>query len=199
MNKRKPMVRFPLIGFLLLLACALTLPGCALFGPSVEKAREIAELREAEAARAVEAYAQAAKDLEDVVAKYEAAVSSGDTTAAQALAVAVREAIARYQSAESVAKASKDLFNAAATDFKNAKSTSDYVGTVFGWIAAGIGGLFGAGGLFGRAKAREALGGVTNALEKVKNADGDVWPAAKADMQATLSTAALKLIEKVRP
>jgi len=198
MNKRKP-VRFPLIGFCLLLACALTLPGCALFGPSVEKAREIAQLREGEAAAAVEAYAKAAKDLEEVVAKYEAAVQSGDKSAAEALAVAVREAIARYQSAEKVAEASRNLFNAAADDFKKAQSTSDYVGTVFGWVLAGIGGLFGAGGLFGRAKAREALGGVTNALEKVKNADGDVWPAAKADMQATLSTAALKLIEKVRP
>jgi tetratricopeptide (TPR) repeat protein len=198
MSKRKP-IRFPLIGFLLLLACALALTGCALFGPSVEKAREIAALREGEAAAAVEAYAKAAKDLEDVVARYEAAVQAGDKSAAEALAVAVREAVARYQSAKDVAESSRNLFNAAAEDLKKAQSTSDYIGTVFGWVLAGIGGLFGAGGLFGRAKAKEALGGVTNALEKVKNADGDVWPAAKADMQATLSTGALRLIDKVRP
>lgn len=196
--KRNP-IRFPLIGFLLLLACALVLPGCALFGPSVEKAREIAELREAEAKTAIEAYAKAAKDLEDVVSKYQAAIQSGDKTTAEALLITVKEAVARYQSAKEVAESSKALFESAVGDFKKAESASDYIGTVLGWGAALLGGLFGAGGMLGRAKAREAVGGVTNALEKVKNADGDVWPAAKADMQANLSKGALKLIEQLRP
>jgi len=183
-----------------LLALLMLTSGCAsLFGPSMEKAREVAEAREADATKAVEAYAKAAKDLEDVVAKYEAAVASGDTTAAQALAVAVKEAIARHQSAKDVAEASRDLFKAAAEDFKNAKSSSDYVGTVFGWITAGLGALFGGGALVGRSRAREAVAGTTKALEKVKNDPGDAWPSAKADMQATLSTGALKVIEALRP
>ncbi len=188
-----------LIGFVVALACLVTLPGCSLLAPSVEKAREIAEMRQAEAGKAFEAYAKAAKDLEDVVSKYQAAVSAGDTTAAQALLLTVKEAVAKYESAKAVAESTKTLFESAVGDFKNAKSASDYIGTVLGWLGAGLGALFGAGGMLGKAKSNEALGGVSKALEKVKNADGDVWPQAKADMQATLSTGALKLIEKLRP
>lgn len=190
---------FFLMAFCLVLVLAFTLTGCGLFGPSVEKAREVAEKRQAEADAAVAAYTQAAKDLEDIVSKYEEAVKSGDQTQIEALGNAVKQAVARYESAKDVAASSKNLFDAAVQDFKDAESTSDYLGTVFGWITAGLGALFGGGAMIGRANAREAVAGVSGALEKVKNAEGDVWPAAKADMHATLSTGALKVIEKMRP
>lgn len=188
---------FWLLGFCMVLAFTLT--GCGLFGPSVEKAREVAAARQAEADAAVAAYTQAAKDLEDIVSKYEEAVKSGDQTQIEALGNAVKQAVARYESAKDVATSSKNLFDAAVQDFKDAESTSDYIGTVFGWITAGLGALFGGGAMIGRANAREAVAGVSGALEKVKNAEGDVWPAAKADMHATLSTGALKVIDKMRP
>lgn len=191
----------PVIGLMLCLCfAAFALTGCGLFGPSVQKAQEIAEQRQDEVNRAVAAFEKAEKDLADVVSKYEAAVSAGDTTAAQQLAIAVKEAIARYASAKEVVDSSKAVFEAAVQDFKNAKSASDYVGTVLGWLGM----LFGAGGI-GKAfmsgrklnSAREGLEGATNMVEKLKS--GHKWPEVLVSATAGLSEAAKKEIEHARP
>jgi len=187
---------FFLLGFCLVIA--LMLPGCGLLGPSVEKAREVAEARQEAADKAAADLLKAASDLEELVAAYEAAIADGDTTKAEAAKQAVMQAIARYESAKDVAASSRALFEAASEDFAKAESASDYVGTVFGWITAGLGALFGGGALVGRSRAREALAGTTAALEKTK-ADPTKWPDAKHDMQSSLSTGALKLIDKLRP
>lgn len=192
-------MRYALI--VMLVGVCVGLSGCAWLSPTVEKAEEVAAARQAEFDAAVTSYTKAADELKDIVAKYEAAVASGETSKAQALAEAMSKAAAKYESAKEVAQASKGLYEAAVTDFKNAKSSSDYVGTILGWVVGGLGSLFGGGALFGRAKAREALTGTTAALERVKAVPEAkaAWGDAKSTLLSTLSTGALKLIDHVRP
>lgn len=184
-----------------LLACLLCASGCGLF-PSVKKAQEVAEKREVEVAEAVEAYKRAGAELQDVVAKYKAAVTSGDTSTAAALLAAVQQATSKYELAGEVAKSSEKLYLSAVEDFKAAKSSSDYVGTIFGWLfTLGSGLVTGALGLRKGSKATEALTGVTGLVEKLRPADNTdpKWLAATSAMNTSLSTPAKKLIEAVRP
>lgn len=185
-----------LLGFCLVLV--LLAPGCALFGPSVQKAQEIAEKRQELLSRAAQNFEAAGKELETLINEYNTAKATGDTTAIEAIEQVLPGAVAKYKAAEDAFKSAQDVYAAAVQDFKDAKSTSDYLGTVFGWITAGLGAVFGGGAMLGRARAREAVEGVTAALEKTK-ADPSKWESAKSEMQAKLSTGALKVIDKLRP
>lgn len=192
----------PILLLTFALCAAFLLPGCAgLFGPSVEKAQEIAEARQDEFDKAVGNFLKAEKDLNEVAAQLDQAIRDNDATAIEKLRTAVQAASAKYESAKNAAKSAESLFNAAVQDFKDAKSASDYVGTVLGWLSMGLNAVLGtgaAGALVGRARAREAVKGVTGALEKTK-ADPAKWPEARTSMQASLSTGALKIIDKLRP
>lgn len=187
---------FALLGFCFVLV--LLAPGCALFGPSVQKAQEVAEKRQELLNQAATNFEAAGKELDALITEYNTAKATGDTTAIEAIEQVLPSAIAKYKSAESAYKSAEDVFKAAVQDFKDAKSTSDYLGTVFGWITAGLGAVFGGGAMVGRAKAREAVEGVTAALEKTK-ANPAKWESAKSEMQAKLSTGALKVIDNLRP
>lgn len=193
---------FTLLGFCLVVV--LMMPGCALFGPSVEKAQQVAEKRQDLLNNAYNDFDAAGRNLEALINEYNAAKAAGDTDAVEAIEEVLPSAVAKYKSAEAAYKSAEDVFKAAVADFKDAKSTSDYIGTVFGWITAGLGAVFGGGALVKNAKtgkaagaSNEALEGVTAALEKLKG--GGKWDAAKGDMLAKLSPPALKAIDNARP
>jgi hypothetical protein len=188
----------PILLLTFALCAAIMLPGCALFGPSVQKAQEVAEKRQDLLNQAATNFEAAGKELEALINEYNTAKATGDTTAIEAIEQVLPSAVAKYKAAEDAYKSALDVYQAAVQDFKDAKSTSDYLGTVFGWITAGLGAVFGGGAMVGRARAREAVEGVTAALEKTK-ADPAKWPEARTSMQASLSTGALKIIDKLRP
>ena len=186
----------------MLLVLALSITGCALFGPSVEKAQQVAEQRQELLNKAFQDFEAAGHAVDDLVKRYNEAKAAGDTDAVQAIEAVLPEAISRYKSAEAAYKSAEDVFNAAVQDFKDAKSTSDYLGTVLGWLSAGLSAVVGGGFAVTKAKkagvATEALGGVTAAVEGLK-ANNAAWSAEKADHIGSLSTAAKKLIDDVRP
>lgn len=148
------------IALVCLLACGgMMLGGCALFGPSVEKATEIYKAREAEVAEAVTAWKAAADRVNALDARWtkfqadwKAAEAAGDENAlkgllaqGQLLAEEGKKAAADVKLAEETYKATAALATAAANDLKDAKSTSDYVGTVLGYLGLGISTLLGGG------------------------------------------------------
>ncbi len=184
-----------------LLPMALLLGGCPLFDDSVKKAQEVAELRQTEFEEARAKFEAAKNDVEVLIAQFQDAQASGDQTLIQTTGDTLARALAKLETYEDAYKAAGGLLDSAITDFKNAQGASDYLGTIMAWIA----GLFGLGGVGVqqlRVRTRdEALGGTTNALEKVKSAlsTGEAWQRAKLNMQASLSTSALKVIDKARP
>lgn len=190
---------------ILLFLCLSLLTGCSLFGPSVEKAQEVAEKRQTEFDAAVDAFKAAEAELTDVLTRLDQAIKDDDADAVQKLTTLAQAASIKYEATKQAAISAEDLFQSAVQDFKDAKSTSDYLGTILGWLGMGVTAVLGGGGtvgaLIGRARAREAVAGTTAALEKVKAAPRpeDAWPSAKADLQATLSLGALKTIDKLRP
>lgn len=192
----------PILLLTFALCATIMLPGCAgLFGPSVEKAQEIADARQDEFDKAVENFLKAEKDLNEVAAQLDQAIRDNDATAIEKLRIAVQAASAKYKGAKNAAKSAESLFNSAVQDFKDAESASDYIGTVLSWLSMGLNAVLGTGAaaaLVGRARAREAVEGVTAALEKTKT-DPAKWESAKSEMQAKLSTGALKIIDKLRP
>lgn len=182
----------------MILAVALLVGGCALFGPSVEKAREVAQKREALLHDAFQNFEEAGKAVDDLVRQYNAAKSTGDTDAIEAIEAVLPEAVGRYKAAESAYKSAEDVYKAAVADFKDAESTSDYIGTVLGWAAGIFGGLLGVGGVRKAGVAKEALTGTTAAIDGLKK-DNANWTAEKTDHINSLSNAAKKLIDNVRP
>lgn len=144
-----------------LLAAAFTMGGCALFGPSVEKAREVAEARQAEADAAVKAWETALAELEVMEARWEAfqrewaaAAEANDTNALERLkaqgALLIDEGkrlAADVKAKEDLVKTTGDVLKSAIKDFEDAESTSDYIGMVLGWGVTLLGSVFGAGGL----------------------------------------------------
>lgn len=189
---------------LALIICAIAifaLPACSLLQGSADKAREVAEKREAEFNEAVDAFVAAEAELKEVLAALDQAIKDDDKGAIEKLTAAAQAANAKYDATRRAAESAEDLFQSAVDDFKEAKSAEDYVGTVLGWLSLGLNAVLGtgaAGAFAGRARAREALKGTTAALEKTKSSP-EKWPDAKRDMQASLSTGALKLIDRLRP
>lgn len=177
---------------------ALLVSGCALFGPSVEKAREVAQNREQLLHDAFQDFEAAGKAVDELVGKYNAAKASGDTDAIEAIEAVLPEAVARYKNAEAAYKSAEDVYKAAVADFKDAQSTSDYIGTVLGWLAAGLGGVLGIGGVRKASVAKEALTGATAAIDGLKKSNAN-WATEKTDHINSLSAAAKKLIDNVRP
>jgi hypothetical protein len=124
----------PIIFVITLCVIPLAMTGCALFGPSVEKAQEIAERRQLEMDKAVSDLRAAETELKDLLAQYDAAVKADDKTTAEKLVLLINAAMGKKEAAEKVAESSSKLFEGAVQDFKDAKSASDYIGTVLGWL-----------------------------------------------------------------
>lgn len=179
--------------------------GCqALFGPSVEKAQEIAEKRQEEVDVAVKNLAAAEKELLDVLSKLDAAIKADDKNEIQRLTLLAQSVAGKYEATKEAAESAKGLFESAVQDFKDAKSTSDYLGTVLGWLSMGLNAVLGVGvagtTISGRRKG-EALIGVTNLVDKLRpesNTDPK-WLAATSAMNSVLSTGAKKAIDAARP
>lgn len=194
---------FILLGFCLSV-CVLMLSGCALFGPSVEKAQQVAEQRQAEMDAAVANFKAAEKELTDVLAKLDAAIKADDKSEIERLTLLAQAVAGKYEATKEAAESAQGLFNSAVQDFKDAKSASDYVGTVLGWLSIGLNAVLGTGatGLALASKRKgEALEGVTNLVDKLRpesNTD-PTWLAATSAMNSTLSTGAKKAIDRARP
>lgn len=194
---------FILLGFCLGV-CVLMFSGCALFGPSVEKAQQVAEQRQAEMDAAVANFKAAEKELTDVLKKLDAAIKADDKTEIERLTLLAQAVAGKYEATKEAAESAQGLFNSAVQDFKDAKSASDYVGTVLGWLSIGLNAVLGTGatGLALASKRKgEALEGVTNLVDKLRpesNTD-PTWLAATSAMNSTLSTGAKKAIDRARP
>jgi hypothetical protein len=133
--------------------------GCALFGPSVEKAQKVYNERQAEVQAAMEAWKLAADRVNSLDARWakfqadwKAAEDAGDKNAlkgllaqGQLLADEGKKATADLKVAKEVYDSTAALAKAAAGDLKDAKNTSDYVGTVLGYLGLGISTLLGGG------------------------------------------------------
>lgn len=184
------------IAIILLTVIALTMGGCFLV-PGYAKAKETYEATEAEYAKALTSLERAGTELEEVVKNYEAAIVAGDTTKAEALKAAVLDAVTRYRTAEDTARDLKSAFDVTVTEFKKAKSAEDYIGTTLGLIGSVFGGLFGLGAMRKRSAAVEATEGATSLVEKLKS--GVQWDKARDAVIPSLSPAARKVIEAVRP
>lgn len=188
-------IRFPLIGFLLLLACALVLPGCALV-PGYENAKASYEASQAQFAKTVDALQAASEELIDLKQQYDAAVASGDTTKAGALLMAAQTAATKYQTLKAAADESRASYEVAAAQLKKAETGVGYVGTVLGLLGAAFTAFLGFKG--GAAKPTAAVGVLANTIEDLK--DGKKWDEIKTGLATKLAAAkALTLVEKVRP
>lgn len=179
--------------------------GCQLFNDSVKKAQEVAEKREAELAEAWQNWQRAGEAVDELLQQYENARVRDDRTTMEAIEDILPDAIAKAKIAEDAYMSAEDVFKAAVADFKDAKSTSDYLGTVFGWITAGVSALFGGAGtavnLVGKRRAREALTGATASIEKLK-VDNDAWKGdggVRSTMLAGMSQGAKKELDRARP
>jgi exonuclease VII small subunit len=188
------------------LSFTLSLGGCALFDGSVQRAKEIAELRKEQVDEAVAALDRAGRDLEQVLKAYEDAKAQDNLSEMERLKGVMVEAVARYKSAEEAAKLSVDLFNTASKDFADAKGAADYLGTILGYASLLLGGLgIGGGGMRLADKKRigageDATAGLAAVIEGLKlKADDSAWAKEKADHINTLSPAARNLIDQLRP
>lgn len=188
----------------LILICLLSLTlftttGCALFSDSVQKAQEVAAAREAEVATAAEAWEAAGLAVSELIDQLSAATDAGTITMLKDLIVA---AVKKREVAEKVYASSLAIFNSAVSDFEDAKSTSDYLGTIFGWLGAGLAGfgIIGGGVQTLRVRRRDdALEGVTRVVEAIKDGGPGKWDDAKDTLRATTGKAALKIIDAARP
>lgn len=180
---------------------ALLFSGCALFNDSVQKAQEIADKREAQAAEAFTNWEAAGLALSDLLDQLAVATDAGTIEMLKNLIVAATQ---KKEVAEAAYKSSIDIYKAAVSDFKDAKGASDYLGTIFGWLSVGLSALGIGGGVVQTIRVGRrnvALGGSTKMIEKLKAVDGagPAWAKAKANLHATLPTTALRIIDAIRP
>lgn len=145
-----------------------------------------AALRLAKESGDPDAIAKATKDAEDAADELKTLQAKGAL-----LAKSIGDAAKYVDTAEDTYKASEDLLKAAKTDFENAKSADDYVGTVLGWLGLGLSTILGGGSVAGavgtirnknRAKAVE--GAAAKTAMNAKNSFGGDPEAWKAFLEA---------------
>lgn len=182
-----------------LIAVAAFMGGCSLFVPGYEKAKEAYEASSGAYSAALVDLEKLGVEVKEVAKNYELAIIEGDATKAEALKQALTEAVSRYKTAEDSARTLKAAFDVSVAQFEKAESSADYIGTVIGLVGSAFTGLFGfgAGSVKSKRVGTEAASATTAAIDKLKA--GKPWEAVRDSMLASLTPAAKKLIDNVRP
>lgn len=141
--------------------------GCALLGPSVDKAAQVVKERQADADAAYTEWQKVLGQVDILKGRWEAfqhdwrlATENGDTNALETLKAqgavlieAGKQLAAELKDKEALIKSTADVVAGAMKDFEDAKSTSDYIGTILGWGKILVSTLLGGAGVGGAVSA----------------------------------------------
>lgn len=180
---------------ILLLCCALTCTlstGCT----AIEKFQQAYQSAEADLKQLSGTLDTLIAKAEAIKADYDKAIAAGDTSKALALLDAGKAAFAEIGTARLAYEQGRTLVDNRRKELENAKSTQDYLTTIFGWVTAAV---FGTGGLaslvVGRAKSGALQKTAANAKEYVPEAN---WQDFKDDQEKRLGTLERWVLDRAR-